>query len=88
MHAELRPTTWVLRIFERGQTHGDPYSWACSVEQIDENTIELMGVMIPPSPSVWRAIRKMADDRQWTIIFRRIRKNGDIRVKVVKPRRT
>jgi hypothetical protein len=49
-----------------------------------QSTYELMGVTVPPTIEIWRALRQYSKQERITIILRRI-KNGKERVKIIKP---
>lgn len=51
--AHIEPLTAVLRVFAPGKGYGDPYEFACTVRWLDPETVELLGVDKPPSPSMW-----------------------------------
>lgn len=84
MKVDIKPADSVLRVFEEDSKYGDKYVWSCSVKKIDDSTWEIMGVLVPPSPDVWRAMRKYVKENNITVIFKRI-KDGKERIKIIEP---
>ena len=77
MHAEFEPLAGVVRIFEDGNSYGDPYVWISSIRFINNKTVEIVGTLSAPKPSTWKAILRMAQDMGIErIIFTRKRKDG------------
>lgn len=58
LHAELEPLTALVRVFEPGDSYGQPYSYVATIRWLDPDTAEVMGVLQAPTPAQWRAIRK------------------------------
>lgn len=57
MKAHLEPLIWVLRVFSDGNNPGDPYVWCATLKKIDEETVEILGVLVGPSLAQIRAIK-------------------------------
>jgi len=58
MHVDIEPISGILRVFAEDKQYGDKYVWACTVKYVDAHTIELMGVIEAPTPSICRAFVK------------------------------
>jgi hypothetical protein len=70
----------IIRVFEDGAVYGEPYDYCLPFRQVDEQTIEMVGVFSNgkqnnvPLPHQWRAIRAAAHEAGLTIT--RCRRGG------------
>ena len=65
MKAHLEPTVSILRIYAEGKNREqfDPYEFSATIKHIDDNTIEICGVDKPVTPSIWRAIHELCQEK-------------------------
>jgi len=72
--SHFEPLAGLIRIFEEGKTYGDEYIWCATCRFIDIDKVEIMGVIEPLTPSIWRAIRaKFGEMNVSKIVFARKR---------------
>jgi len=56
-NAHLQLLSGILRVYVDGSFESkDRYEWCCTVVSVDSETIELLGVIKPPTKAIWRAI--------------------------------
>jgi len=83
----LEPLTFVLRIFGKGRSYGDPYDWAATAVRVEPGVLEILGVTRPPLPSEWRALRTDLRTQGWKkVIFTRMA-NGKEKKHVIDPKK-
>jgi len=58
MPAELEILTSIIRVFEEGDSYGDPYEFSVTVRWITPKRVEILGAVRAPKPSEWRAIQE------------------------------
>lgn len=79
MRAEIDPLVSVLRVFSKGREHGDAYEWSVTAQHIDRTTIELVGVISPPTFSQWRAVERCCREAGIeTVVFYRMRRGEKV----------
>ena len=62
----------LIRIFEDGQTWGDPYRYAFPFRMVDHHTIELYGIAgRAPTPAESRAMLAECKRRGWSVMRHR-----------------
>jgi len=77
--------TWTIRVWAPGLKFGDPYSWTATCIRVTEDTVELRGVLQAPTPSEYRALRKMFKETGWVrwVTFER-KRDGKSRWRSIK----
>ncbi len=82
--AHVEPLAGVIRVFADDAKYGDPYVWNASVRYIDDQTVEILGFMIAPKPSAWRAIVEFfSDEGIKAIVYQRKRPDGTTQHKTI-----
>lgn len=52
----IREPAYCLRVWPGNLGYGDPYVWAATARLIDDDSMEVMGVTVPPTGDEMRAI--------------------------------
>ena len=83
--AHVEPIAGVIRVFADDAKYGDPYVWNATVRYVNAQTVEILGFLVAPKPSTWRAIIELFtnDEGIDAIIFQRKRPNGIIQYKTI-----
>lgn len=73
--AHIQPLSGIIRVFDDKKAyHQDDYEWCGTLRWIDDNTVELLGIIKPPTLSQVRAIKKTCIDMGIEkLIFQRLR---------------
>ena len=58
MQAHLEPQTLIVRVFDDGNQHGDPYRWSATATLVAPGTLEFAGAMRAPTAGEWRALMR------------------------------
>jgi hypothetical protein len=74
-NSRLEHISGVIRVWLNPNAgYRDPYDWVATVRWIDCETVEIVGILKPPTPSIWRATKdELARHGAKTIIFYRIK---------------
>ena len=85
MKGHFEPISGILRVFEDDKNYGDDYIWCVTVRFLNLTTVELLGITKAPTPSIWRAVRRVLFDMKIdTVVIYKILSDGTVIKKIIK----